>query len=180
VTEYFDNKLGRKDRLFDQIIYAFKINNKRVELNRTSHQKNHSDFINCTLLPKRTAICFLDDVEYKDMKKERIYYIKPKSFHHMLCTDEIVKRFIYSTVGSLIIKDPYHGELLIEDYVNRCKNANIYRSYNDIDLNINRFDIQISQKIMFHLKEFFLLPRISTSSTKKRKVACANFTRKIR
>lgn len=179
VSNYFNNKINSKQNLFDQIIYAFKINNRRVELNRTSHHKTHSDFINCTLLPKKTAICFLDDVEYKDMKKERIYYIKPMAFRHALCTNEIIKRFLYSKVYSSIIKDPCHSELITEDYITRCKLANIYRSYTDVDISINRFDIQISRKIMFHLKEFFLLNHTPRQYTKKHKSVRSKFTRKL-
>lgn len=179
ISNYFNNKLDRNNKLFDQIIYAFKINNRRVELNRTSHRKSHLDFINCTLLPKKTAICFLDDVEHKDMKKERIYYIKPMAYRHALCTNEIITRFIYSRLYSNIIKDPCHRELIMEDFIDRCKSANMYRSYSDIDLNTNRFDVQISRKIMFHLKEFFLLNHTPRQYTKKRKPIRSKFTRKV-
>jgi len=180
ISNYFNNKIDGDSKLFDQIIYAFKINNRRVELNRTTHHKTHSDFINCTLLPKKTAICFLDDVEYKDMKKERIYYIKPMAFRHALCTNEIIKRFIYSKLYSTIIKDQCHKELIVEDFINRCKSANMYRSYSDIRHDTNRVDLQISRKIMFHLKEFFLLNHAPRQYTKKRKGACSKFTRKVK
>lgn len=179
ISNYFNNKLDRNNKLFDQIIYAFKINNRRVELNRTSHRKSHLDFINCTLLPKKTAICFLDDVEHKDMKKERIYYIKPMAYRHALCTNEIITRFIYSRLYSNIIKDPCHRELIMEDFIDRCKSANMYRSYSDVGVNTNRIDVQISRKIMFHLKEFFLLNHTPRQYTKKRKTIRSKFTRKV-
>ena len=43
-----------KNDLFDQIIRAFKINGKHVEWCRSSHNKSHIDFINCS---KKHAYC---------------------------------------------------------------------------------------------------------------------------
>jgi hypothetical protein len=54
---YFENKVNYK--LFDQIIRAFKIKDKHVELCRTSHTKKHTDLIRCTKIPETTEICFL-------------------------------------------------------------------------------------------------------------------------
>ena len=73
ITSYFNNKLNYV--MFDQIIAAFKVRGKRVEVCRTTHKKTHSDFIKCTKLPEDTQICFLDDVFHPDMSNERIYYI---------------------------------------------------------------------------------------------------------
>ena len=178
ISNYFNNKLDRNNKLFDQIIYAFKINNRRVELNRTTQRKTHSDFINCTLLPKRTAICFIDDTNYENMKKERIYYIKPLAFRHSLTTNEIINRFLLSTFGKTLLTDENHYDLIKEDFVNRCKTANLYRSASGIDPNIGKYDVHISRKIMFHLKEFFIMTTRS-QPTKKRLASRSNFTRKI-
>lgn len=178
LSDYFNNKIGKEMVLFDQIIHAFKINNRRIELKRTTHHKTHSDFIDCTLLPKRTAICFLDDVEYNEMKKERIYYIKPKAYRHSLHTNEIIQRFVSSKLCASILKDPHHNGLLIEDFTSRCKTANVYRSASNIDPNIHSVNLAVSRKIMFHIKEFFMSSR-KYSQTKKRKSIHANFTRKL-
>ena len=43
IKSYFENKVRYK--LFDQIIAAFKINGKQIELCRTSHLKTHKDFL---------------------------------------------------------------------------------------------------------------------------------------
>lgn len=178
IVNYFNAKVSKDVPVFDQIVYAFKINNRRVELNRTSHDKIHSDFINCTLLPKRTAICFIDDTNYENMKKERIYYIKPLAFRHSLTTNEIITRFLLSSFGKTLITDENHCDLIKEDFVNRCKAANLYRSASGIDSNIGKYDAHISRKIMFHLKEFFLMTNRG-QLTKKRITGRSNFTRKI-
>ena len=69
IKEYIHKKL--KYNLFDQIIRAFKVNGKQIELCRTSHNKSHKDFINCTNLPENTEICFIDDVLHKKMEHEK-------------------------------------------------------------------------------------------------------------
>ena len=76
IQAYFETKLNYK--LFDQIIKAFKIKGKHVELCRTSHMKNHKDLISCTKIPETTEICFLDDVFHPGMVDDRIYYINVK------------------------------------------------------------------------------------------------------
>jgi hypothetical protein len=103
IIDYFNHKLSRNIPLFDQIIYAFKINNIHTELGRTTHKKTYNDFIHCTLLPQSTAICFIDDVLYKDMLTERLYYIKPKPYRHHLSTHDLITRFIYSKIGANVL-----------------------------------------------------------------------------
>ena len=46
IVNYFTNKITNgKEKLFDQIIYAFKINEQIVQIGRTGHNKSHKDFI---------------------------------------------------------------------------------------------------------------------------------------
>ena len=78
IINYFNTKLNYN--MFDQLISAFKVKGKRIELCRTTHQKTHSDFLKCTKLPEDTQICFLDDVYYPDMINDRIYYINVKPY----------------------------------------------------------------------------------------------------
>ena len=78
IMKYFEKKLNYK--IFDQIIAAFKVQGKRVELCRTTHMKTHSDLIKCTKVSEDTEICFLDDVYYPDMSNDKIYYINVKPY----------------------------------------------------------------------------------------------------
>ena len=52
IRDYFHNKL--KYEIFDQIIGAFKVKGKQIEIGRTSHYKSIKDLINCTKLPEET------------------------------------------------------------------------------------------------------------------------------
>ena len=71
IQYYFETKLNY--RLFNQNIGAFKVNGKRVELCRTSHEKTIYDLLKCSKLPKSTEICFFDDVFFPGMKGKNVY-----------------------------------------------------------------------------------------------------------
>ena len=81
IMDYFHYRL--KYKLFDRIIAAFKINNKIIEVCRTSHSKSYTDFINCTRLPINTKVCFFDDQCHEDMEHDNVVYInlKPYTFN---------------------------------------------------------------------------------------------------
>ena len=165
ISEYFTYKLNEKTNIFDKIIRAFKIGKERIDLDRTTHSKTHSDFIRCTLLPETTEICFIDNVEYKSMEKDRVYYIQPYSYYHHLSTHEIIQRFITSPI-IYNVKGGHNTQLIhqsIADYF-------IYRNHitngNSILSDLKR-DILVSQKIMYHLKEFFYLTSKRKRTQKK-------------
>ena len=46
IMSYFESKI--KYKLVDQVIAAFKINGKQVEICRTTYNKTHKDLIRCT------------------------------------------------------------------------------------------------------------------------------------
>ena len=180
IVRYFNNKISSShspSSLFDQIIYAFKINNVQIELNRTTTKKTHDDFIRCTMLPPTTSICFIDDFMYKDMKKERIYYIKPKAYRHHLSTDEILTRFIYSKFGALIIHTEATKHAFKTEFIEKCMRFGVFRSnMNNMHLHLKN-DILVSQKLMYYLKEYFLITN-KRSKTRKRRNMSFTFTRK--
>ena len=177
IIRYFNNKISPLSPLFDQIIYAFKINNVQIELNRTTTKKTHDDFIRCTMLPSTTSICFIDDFMYKDMKKERIYYIKPKAYRHHLSTDEILTRFIYSKFGALIIHSEPTKHAFKTEFIEKCMRVGSFRSnMNNMHLHLKN-DILVSQKLMYYLKEYFLITS-KRDKTRKRRTMSFTFTRK--
>jgi hypothetical protein len=154
IASYFDYKLKTKEPMFDKIIYAFKINEKHVELSRRSHEKTHGDFIRCTLLPKKTEICFLDNTEFEGMKHGNIYYIQPPSYYHRLSHKTIIDRFILSKIAENI-GDNYK----LKFYQNAFDIfPGIGDKINDI-VAITEKDVFVSQKMMYHIKEFFFLSK---------------------
>jgi len=168
ISNYFNYKLKSDKPIFDKIILAFKINNKAIELSRTTHDKTHSDFIKCTLLPKTTEICFIDNSEFYEMKKERVYYIQPASYYHNLSVDEIINRFIHSEMGSQFLE-----KIEVKDIYDKIfEGFNYFYTGNRMNGNL---DIYVAQKMMYHVKEFFLLTNKRTR-TKKNKQPTVRFT----
>jgi hypothetical protein len=165
ISDFFQYKLRiLKPVLFDQIICAFKIGNKCVELSRTSHQKNHEDLISCTLLPKTTEICFVDDTEFSQMKQDRVYYIRPRPYYHGLSLDEMMHRVFFffrdkMAVNELIFSNDYWHQWFS---LNGRKESNLSPSPKNLVI-----EMEISKKMMFSIKEFFILTTFYENKQKK-------------
>ena len=174
ISEYLKYKLKIDYDVFDKLICAFKVNNKIIEHNRTTHKKTYNDFINCTVLPENIKICFIDDKYYSKMENEKIYYIQPSPYYHNLTNKEIISRFSNSVFNSdenmnkinSILNIPYidykYEEYMIQE---KCKE--------------NKENKKIYKKIMYYVKEFFYLTN-RNEKTKKIRISLGKFTRKKR
>lgn len=167
IVEYIYKKLKIKTALFDKIISAFKINNKIVEISRTSKDKSCADLIRCTLLPKSTEICFIDDTYHRDMINEKVYYIKPFPYFHGLSHGTIIKRFVSSNYGADLIKKTCMLDTF-EEYITDWFFFN--SKSNDLSFKQNTKDINefVAQKMMYHIKEFFCLTNRKNHTRRKR------------
>lgn len=171
ITEYFKYKLSVKDDIFDHVICAFKINNKIVELSRTTYDKTYADFIKCTLLPKTTEICFIDNAYFSNMVNEKVYYIKPRSYYHSLSIKTIIDRFLQSPVSNEYKNNTKNKvEIFLYDWF--AMNGNEYQPHNI------EYDIVVAQKMMYHIKEFFYLTT-RKNKTKKNRARLTRATRKV-
>lgn len=148
IVKYFENKLNYV--LIDQIISAFKINNKRVELCRTTHNKTHNDLIKCTKIPLNTEICFIDDMFHPKMVSDNVYYINIKPYYYDLPFDEMINRFLLSNIGKQIVDDDEDFETLMTEHVN---------AFNYLVLDKNEKELKVDnvlgKQIMLHLHIFF-------------------------
>jgi hypothetical protein len=149
IKSYFETKLNYD--LFDQVINAFKVNGKRVEVCRTSHMKSHKDLISCTKIAEDTDICFLDDKYHPGMSNDKIYYINIKPYIHDLSFDEMIERFEKSNIDIDINKD-------IKEHFQPFM-LNFLKKYNYTFIEKTReaqnVDKILSKKIMHHLHIFF-------------------------
>ena len=172
ISNYFSYKLGilpNKPVLFDRIIRSFKINNKIIEINRTTQEKIYSDFIKCTLLPNNTEICFIDNSYFPLMKNSRVYYIQPLSYHHHLSKEQIISRILNINLEESEIQNIYNN-------LYTFKKSEII-NYNDYIFNKKKIDIYVAEKLMYHIKYFFYLTRKNIKTKKKYKLI-SKFTRK--
>ena len=176
IIGYIHKKIcSQKTILFDKIICAFKINNQIIEPLRTTNNKTYNDFIRCTLLPRSAEICFIDNTYFSKMLHNRVYYIQPRAYHHMLSQTEIINRF-FTNYDSLNL--PRIDYQTIEKWFSNnsiFEPPSLYNYTNEKQIS----DMIVSKKIMYHLKEFFLL---STKGKKTKKILLrlGKFTRKVR
>jgi hypothetical protein len=148
IIKYFEKKINFK--LVDQLISAFKVNGKNVEICRTTHNKTLKDFIRCTKMPANSEICFLDDTFYPEMAKDNIYYINVKPYYYDLKIDYMIKKFQESTVGKKLIDNDSEFEKIMTDHIN------IYK-YTCIEKDLNEYEVDkiLGKQIIKHLQEFF-------------------------
>jgi len=176
IIHYIESKIINKDsiKLFDEIIQAFKIGDKQIELKRTSHEKTYLDFIKCTLLPKNTEMCFIDNTFFPKMSNEHIYYIQPRSYIHYLKTDEIIDRFMSSSLYKHLKYDNTlcFETLLYEAFLQKRPFINMILLEKRLDT-----DLLISQKLMYYIREFFYL-YARKLKTRKAHQKIGRFTRK--
>ena len=148
IVSYFESKI--KHKLFDQIISAFKINGKHMEICRTSHVKSHKDFIKCTKLPVSAEICFLDDNFFPEMTNDNIYYINVKPYYHDLKFDYMVTKFSDCVFGKKLISDKSHFINFMSEDFKRYNYEYIEKPENEYEI-----DKILGKQIMLHLGEFF-------------------------
>ena len=176
ICDYIETKIHRTAscadiKLFDQHICAFKINHQQIELERTTHQKRLDDFFRCSKLSENADICFMDDVEYPYMKSSAVYYICPRAYIHPLSTKEIINRIVSSKWLTTRMKTDISNHIDVLTSYDYWRNwfyihrrRMIRRGNSDVVI-----DLQISQKIIFHLNEFleFGVSNVSRCFSKK-------------
>jgi hypothetical protein len=138
IKSYFETKL--KYNLFDQVICAFKINGKVIELGRTTHNKTFSELLNCSKIkiPRQSQICFIDNTYYPKMDVvDVVYYIKVSPYIYDLPNPIIIQRLLSSSYKSIVNPDKITFNYIV-------------KSNKDYEM-----DKIITKKIMFGLEDFF-------------------------
>ena len=150
IIKYFEKKIEYK--LIDQLISAFKIDGKTVEICRTSHNKTHQDLIKCTKIPATAEICFLDDTFYPEMTNDNIYYINIKPYYYDLQFDYMIEKFKESNIGIRLINNNSQSEF----HSKMLDNIKLY-NYEYINKDLKEYEIDkiLGKHIIIHLQHFF-------------------------
>lgn len=148
IIGYFETKINYK--LIDQIIAAFKINGKRVEICRTTQNKTHNDLIKCTKIPVDAKICFMDDSFYPEMANDNIYYINVKPYYHDLEFKDMLDRFKKSFIGKKIIGDDEKFDELMIENIKLFKYMVVKKDEKEYEI-----DKVLGKHIISHLQTFF-------------------------
>jgi hypothetical protein len=170
IVQYFEKKINYK--IIDQIIAAFKVNGKTIEICRTTHNKTHDDLIKCTKIPDTAEICFLDDTFYPEMASDNIYYINIKPYYYDLQISYMIQKFKDSDIGQKLIDNDIDFETII------MKHIKLYK-YDCINKDLKEYEIDkiLGKHIVRHLEEFFNKPK-RNKSIKKNKKNGANKTKR--
>ena len=178
IKTYFETKL--KSKIFEQIISAFKVDGKIVEVNRTTHDKTIDDFFRCTKLPKDVEICFVDDLFHPKMEDENVYYIHVKGYKHYLPSSVIIKRFLNSSLAKEMKNNSAEREKFTAFMMNRL-NYNIAEK----DQDEQEMDVIISKKMLEHMKTFFkedngsvTNDNVNVDTTSKKNIKSKSFKKK--
>jgi hypothetical protein len=198
LVDYLESRVfpGKTVKLFARPIFAFKIKNKVVEKNRTTHEKTYKDFVKCSMLSNSSELCFIDDLYHKKMKHPRVYYIQPPPYVHSLSHKEVVDRFIESDVYRKLypLRITYDGKpspVIPRTSHTKCStfsDATAFFAVTDklkntnnnsmrIDELIEKEEQRITNKIMYFIREFFFVSA-KKHVTKKRRPKIGNFSRK--
>lgn len=172
IMNYFNYKLNIKGTIFDQAVCAFKINNKVLEISRTTKEKTYSDFIKCTLIPKHTSICFIDNTYHEQMTDEKVYYIQPSAYYHDLSSKTIIERFVNSENSKQIANIFQDNSQYTDFFYDWFETNNLLREQKPKNKEI---DLLVVQKMMYHIKEFFFQRKVKT---RKNKLKYGKITRK--
>lgn len=156
IISYFEKKINYN--IIDQIIAAFKVRGKTVEICRTSHHKTHGDLIRCTKIDPKAEICFLDDTFYPGMEHNNIYYINVKPYFHDIQFSVMLDRLCNSNYGINLIadtntdKNEFREKMMahIQQYHYDCVEKNEKE---------NEIDTIIGKHIVTHLHAFFDKPK---------------------
>ena len=151
IIKYMESKLGAP--LFDQIVAAFKVNGKIIEMGRTTHDKTYDDLMRCTKLPSNVEVCFLDDQMHSHMEHGQVYYIHVKPYVHQLSVQTLMERFMKShALRSTTPTQMGAADLLhrVSIFMQRFSATHVPKD--PMEQEIDRI---ISKKIMEHLNEFF-------------------------
>jgi len=175
---YYIETVGNIPDIFDQTICAFKIGESIIEEKRTTHSKTFGDLLRCTLLPKTAEVCFVDNTYFPKMKHNRVFYIQPKPYYHSLALAEIINRLVFSDIGRHIFQEnaEFCQKWLWDWCISqRCSPEPIIKPRIEREL-----DIQVSQKLMYYIKEFFLLSLRKPKTRKIRGKFWYNMSKKLR
>ena len=170
IKDYFHNKLGYN--IFDQIIGAFKVGGRQIEVCRTSHYKSIKDLINCTKLPQQTKILFIDDQHHPEMEGNNVVYLHIKPYVYNYKFIDMINSYYtenHDLIESLSGRTNYYT--FFKERLGKYKDFSETKSQLEEDI-----DMILSKKIIEHLSDFFKTRK--TDRTKKRRKYKLNISRK--
>ena len=146
IVNYIETKVEYKG-LFDDIIKAFKQNNKVIEMRRTTRSKTYSDYISCIMLPEDVVeTCFIDDKLFEKMCGDKVYYILPKPYYHRMSKMAMIRRLMMSQFK-------YYPD--IETRLLDSMTENVHKGVSQLEA-----ELAITKRIMYLVREYLYYPKL--------------------
>lgn len=163
IRDYFHTRLDYQ--IFDQIIGAFKVGKRQIEMCRTGHYKSVKDLISCTKLPENTKILFIDDQHHPEMEGKNVVYLHIKPYVYTYRFIDMINSFYtanHERIDKLSGRDKYYAffRQALTDY------DEVSEQKTDLEEEI---DLILSKKIIQHLTDFFKTRRTQERTKKRRK-----------
>lgn len=177
ITSYIEQKWGLP-MLFDKIVRAFKINGQILENCRTTSEKTYNDLLHCLILPRKTELCFIDDVIHPKMKHRYVYYIQPRKYNHCLNRSEIISRFLTSKTG-VLLSETLGNSLEMNMRIWYFKNEYSFDNYYAPSIQELDMDLKVSKEILKYIRKMFRMI-IQHPYTQRRHNKPLNNTHKLR
>jgi hypothetical protein len=171
IANYIEFKLktNKKKPFFDQIIYAYKIDNIIVEPKRTSHEKIYTDLIRCLKAYKNDKICFIDDQFHKKMIHDNVTYINIKPYIYNYSNDELIEHFYTSGTYKLFCKELDYQENWNIDNSRLVKSINSYsfniKNISDDEIKVDKI---LTKKLIQHITRFLKQNYFTSKKTTKK------------
>tara|TARA_A100001015_G_scaffold87571_1_gene97436 strand:- start:1393 stop:2217 length:825 start_codon:yes stop_codon:yes gene_type:complete len=158
IKRYIEEKIEYK--LFDRVIAAWKVDGKKYEEKRTSHDKKYEDLIEISNELKNYKICFLDDQYHPEMKHEKIEYLRLIPYKYKLTDDEFMNKFL----NSKLMKDAEDKKKFKESCEKQFeKRFNIINKVPDKKPKMDK-----PEKLFKEIKEFVKAPDEEAAETKEK------------
>ena len=158
-------------RLFDRIIGPHKIRHELYEILRSTESKCYDDLVKIIDCNDKEDILFLDDNFFTDMLKDNVIYLLVKPYRYYYTNTELINIFLsYNTIENV---DQFTNYM-----INYMSNYDESKSKSFV----SNEDIEMSNKIISHIKDFLSKIKHKKSNRKtlkKRKRQIKNKTLKF-
>ena len=155
IKTYIENKVGKG--LFDRVIRAYKIGDKVVEPNRTSHSKTYEDLKRCMEVDDIKNVCFIDDQQHDLFSDDHVYGLHIPPYFKTFTKEDVMDRILTSQ----FIKPTTDKNYFVWFVKNNYKPEKYFRNPNEILY--SKIDDAILDN---HIKSFF--KKVRTTQTRKR------------
>jgi hypothetical protein len=157
-----------QSELIDNIVSAFSIKGRRVDLRRLVVEKEYLDFLHCLNYGEDLDICFVDNDLHEGMVHCQVFYIKLNTYRHGLGFSEMMTRLFQSPMGDILFHNIQydHAISLMTEFMRK---NDVIENQGTPD---SSYECSVSLQLLGQIKHFFKTngrpTRMHSTHTRKR------------